>query len=195
MEIKDKNVTRKADTDRLMTAANLISFSRILLAVPAIWLFFHDHWEWGMAILAVCIITDWADGYVARKTRAVSDFGKVLDPFADKVVAVAMMLLMVFKMDFPIYFVIVLILRDLSISIIGNILYRRHRIVGGANITGKIFILFLTVAGVFWIIEYYTDLLLYAHIILHISFGLMILSWIVYLVHNTIMLKQRGEKK
>ncbi len=187
--IKDKNVTRKSDTDAFFTLANMISLSRIVLAVPALYLFHIDRWGWGMVILGICVLTDWLDGFVARKTRKVSDFGKVLDPFADKVVAVSMMLLMAMKMDFPVSFIIILILRDLSISIIGNILYQRHRIVGGANILGKIFILFLTVSGVLWIVEYYMQVHLYAYLLLQITFGFMLLSWIVYIVHNMIMIR------
>ncbi|MBW6458517.1 MAG: CDP-alcohol phosphatidyltransferase family protein [FCB group bacterium] len=191
--IKDKHVIRRSDTDAFFTPANMISLLRILLTVPALWLFHKDHWGWGMVILGVCIVTDWLDGYVARKTRKVSDFGKVLDPFADKVVAIGMMILMVMKMDFPIYFIIILVLRDLSISIIGNILYQRHHIVGGANIFGKIFILFLTVSGVLWIVEYYLQVHLYAHVLLYITLGFMILSWIVYIAHNLIMLKDKKD--
>ncbi len=190
--IRDRFVTRDPDTRDFFTIANMISLLRILLTVPALWCFAADRWIWGMVILGICVISDWADGFVARKTHSVSHFGKVIDPFADKVVAIAMMLLMVIKMDFPLYFVIVLALRDLSIFIIGNMLYRRRSVVGGANIAGKVFIVVLTVAGVLWLLEYYLGILLYAEIVLYIAFGLMLLSWGVYLVQNVKMLTYKG---
>ena len=189
-KIRDRFVTQDPDTRDFLTAANIISFLRILLTVPALWLFAADRWIAGMVVLGICVISDWADGFVARKTHSVSELGKVIDPVADKVVAVGMMLLMVIKMDFPLYFVIVLVLRDLSIMIIGNLLYKRRKVVGGANIAGKVFIFTLTAAGVLWLLEYYLDLELYAQTVLYVAFGLMLLSWIIYLVQNVKMLKR-----
>ncbi|MDZ7797237.1 MAG: CDP-alcohol phosphatidyltransferase family protein [Candidatus Marinimicrobia bacterium] len=140
-EIKDRFVTRDTDTRDFFTVANMISMLRILLIIPALWLFAADRWVWGMIILGICVISDWADGFVARKTHSVSHFGKVIDPFADKVVAIGMMLLMVIKMDFPLWFLLLLVVRDASIFISKSIFYNRYRIVTGANIAGKIFIL------------------------------------------------------
>ena len=82
-QIKDKFVTQESDTNRYFTLANIISMLRIVLTVPAVWLFATNKWEWGLVILGVCVISDWLDGFVARITHEVSDFGKFIDPLAD----------------------------------------------------------------------------------------------------------------
>ena len=197
--IKDKFVTREADTESFWTLANMVSLLRIVLTVPAVWLFILDRWVWGLVILGICVFSDWVDGFLARKRHAVSWYGKVLDPFADKVVALAMLLLMVIKMDFPLWIIIVMTLRDASIFVIGLKLYRKHSVVGGANVSGKIFIFLLTLAGVLWLLEYYLNVNLFAVYVLWAAALMMFLSWGIYLVHNYKMLtyhkKEEREEK
>jgi cardiolipin synthase (CMP-forming) len=192
--IKDKFVTKEADTNAFWTLPNVVSLLRILLTVPALWLFVIDRWTWGLVILGICVFSDWLDGFLARKSKSVSWYGKVLDPFADKVVALAMLLLMVIKMDFPLWIIIVMALRDLSIFVIGMLLYQKHKVVGGANVFGKIFIFLLTVAGIFWLLEYYLTIELYASVILYLASGMMFISWIVYLIQNFKMLTSQRKK-
>ena len=183
-EIKDKFVTQESDTNRYFTIANIISMLRIVLTIPAVWLFATDQWQWGLVILGICVISDWLDGFVARKSHEVSDFGKFIDPLADKVVAAGMIVLMVIRMDFPLWFLIVLTLRDASIFITKRIFYNKYKIVNGANIAGKLFILFLTIAGVLWLLEYYLGINLYAVYVLYFDTLLMLVSWTVYIVQS-----------
>ncbi|MCD6337417.1 MAG: CDP-alcohol phosphatidyltransferase family protein [Candidatus Marinimicrobia bacterium] len=190
-QIKDKFVTQESDTKRYFTAANIISMARIVLTIPAVWLFATDQWVWGLIILGICVISDWLDGFVARKTHEVSDFGKFIDPVADKVVAAGMIVLMIIRMDFPLWFLILLTVRDGSIYIIKRILYKRTGIVTGANITGKIFILLLTISGVLWLLEFYLGLNLYAIFVLYLSTLLMLISWFIYGVQTVKMFKAK----
>ena len=193
-QIKDKFVTQESDTNRYFTLANIISMLRIVLTVPAIWFFATDKWEWGLVILGICVISDWLDGFIARKTHEVSDFGKFIDPLADKVVAAAMIVLMVIRMEFPIWFLAVLVVRDGSIFILKRIFYNRYKIVTGANIPGKMFILVLTVAGVLWILEFYLGVNLYAIYVLYADLLLMLVSWGVYIIQTVKMFRAKKEE-
>jgi phosphatidylglycerophosphate synthase len=103
----------------------------------------------------------------------------MIDPVADKVVAAGMILLMIIRMDFPLWFLIVLGLRDVSIFTMKRIFYNRYKIVTGANIAGKLFIFVLTVAGVLWLLEYYLGINLYATCVLYLDTVLMLVSWAV----------------
>jgi len=187
--IKDKFVTYETETKRYFTLANIISMARIVLTIPAIWLFVTDRWKWGLLILGICVISDWLDGYVARKNHEVSDFGKFIDPVADKVVAAAMILLMIIRMDFPLWFFIVLIIRDASVFLMKRIFYNKYKIVTGANIAGKMFILVLTIAGVLWLLEFYLTINLYAIYVLYFDALLMIVSWVIYIVQSIKMFR------
>ena len=194
-QIKDKFVTQESDTKRYFTAANIISMARIVLTIPAVWMFAIDRWILGLIILGICVISDWVDGFVARKTHEVSDFGKVIDPIADKVVAAGMILLMIIRMDFPLWFLIVLTLRDASIYITKRIIYKRYGIVSGANIAGKLFISVFTIAGVLWLLEFYLGLNLYAVYVLYLSTLLMLISWVFYSIQSMKILRAEKAKK
>jgi CDP-diacylglycerol--glycerol-3-phosphate 3-phosphatidyltransferase len=80
-----------------MTLANQLTLLRILL-IPALILVFYLPFKWSAffsaLIFSVAAITDWADGYIARKYNQSTPFGAFLDPVADKLmVATALVLL------------------------------------------------------------------------------------------------------
>ncbi len=76
-----------AALDRIATVPNLLSAGRIVLLGFFVWaLFGPDDRVAAVVLLAVCGITDFVDGYVARRFHQVSTIGKVLDPTADRVV-------------------------------------------------------------------------------------------------------------
>lgn len=72
-------------TDRVLTVPNLLSFGRLLCVPVFLWLLFGLETREGAAfLLAFLGITDWVDGYIARRFNQVSALGKVLDPAADR---------------------------------------------------------------------------------------------------------------
>ncbi|MCB1647034.1 MAG: CDP-diacylglycerol--glycerol-3-phosphate 3-phosphatidyltransferase [Pseudomonadales bacterium] len=80
-----------------MSLPNILTSLRILL-VPVLVLVFYLPVKWGYLaaalVFALASITDWLDGYLARKLNAMTPFGAFLDPVADKlIVAVALVLL------------------------------------------------------------------------------------------------------
>lgn len=71
--------------DRVWTAANAISFLRLLgLPVFAWLLLAQEAFGWASVVLAAVGATDWVDGYVARRFDQVTRLGKVLDPLIDR---------------------------------------------------------------------------------------------------------------
>lgn len=81
-----------------MNVPNTLTAVRIFL-VPVLVVVFYLPFEWASmacaAIFAIAAVTDWADGYLARRLSQVSTFGAFLDPVADKLmVAVALVLLL-----------------------------------------------------------------------------------------------------
>jgi len=102
----------------LWTIPNLISLLR-LLAVPwFLWLLLHDDRPIAAGILlAVLGATDWVDGYIARHFDQGSKIGKVLDPVADRVLLIAGAFALLVDGSAPRWVLVLIILRELVISI------------------------------------------------------------------------------
>ena len=111
------------------TLPNLLSLFRIgIIPVLVYLLTFSDRMS---AILAASLfliasITDYFDGYLARRNRSVSDLGKILDPLADKLMVIAV-LIMLTAMDrpgepsVPAWLVVIIIARESAVTVIRGI--------------------------------------------------------------------------
>jgi cardiolipin synthase len=103
--------------DRILTAPNVITLVRLLCIPVFLWMLFGRHWQTASAfLLAVLGATDWVDGYVARRYHQVSNFGKVLDPTADRLlVGTAVISVMVYG-AVPVWFGVATITREVLVS-------------------------------------------------------------------------------
>jgi CDP-diacylglycerol--glycerol-3-phosphate 3-phosphatidyltransferase len=134
---KKRMQTRK---DRILTLANAISISRILLSIPLV-LLLDDNKLWqAFVIILLIVLSDFLDGYVARKADEITNFGKLIDPVADKIcmMVVAIYLIIVYKLPFLIFF-ITLAIRDTFLIIIGVYLIFSQDEVFQSNTSGKWF--------------------------------------------------------
>lgn len=78
--------------------ANMLTMARILLLpVIILLLFVHANWaSWSVLVLYILgALTDWLDGWVARKYNQVSAFGTFLDPISDKIFVVTILLMLI----------------------------------------------------------------------------------------------------
>ena len=111
------------------TLPNFLSFLRILIIPVIVYLLnFNDPLSGLLAagLFLFASITDYFDGYFARRNRSVSDLGKILDPLADKLL-VASVLIMLGAMDrpdgtsVPAWLVVVILARELAVTILRGI--------------------------------------------------------------------------
>jgi cardiolipin synthase len=124
--------------NRVFTIPNLISFTRMLLIPLFAWVFLtgdRDGLALGLLIVIGC--TDWVDGFVARKTGQVSRLGKLLDPVADRMAIIVVLLALVFRDTIPVWLAAALLLRDLIVSIAFPILEAKGFPRLAVNWTGK----------------------------------------------------------
>ncbi len=120
-----------------MTLPNWITFSR-LLGVPFLLYGLYDstaqaRWVC-LAIFLVAALTDWLDGYLARKLNKISDLGKFLDPLVDKFLVLAPLLVLVELGKIPAWGVFLILARELAIA--GWRVNQTQ--ITGANIWGKL---------------------------------------------------------
>ena len=104
--------------DRILTLPNLITLVRFLCIPWFLWLLFvQEDRFWAAALLAVLGSTDWVDGYVARHTGQVSNFGKVFDPTVDRLLLIVGVLAIIIDGSVPLWLGIVVVAREVILSV------------------------------------------------------------------------------
>lgn len=124
---------------------NQITMARIFMIPLFVILFYipgaeSGSWQWTLAsiVFAIASFTDWLDGYLARKWKVVSNFGKFADPLADKMLnMVAFVVLVAFNIV-PIWAVAIIICRELAVTGLRLLLVEQGGVVMAAAMPGKI---------------------------------------------------------
>ena len=102
-----------------MNTANKLTMLRVLM-IPAfmvvLYLGFPGANYVALVIFALASITDWLDGYIARRYNQTTDFGKFMDPLADKCLVTAAMLWFVEVGQMPAWALLTVIVREFAIS-------------------------------------------------------------------------------
>jgi CDP-diacylglycerol--glycerol-3-phosphate 3-phosphatidyltransferase len=105
--------------DELLNAPNLMTLGRIALIPVFLYLLSYESRRnsfLAAAVYAVCALTDWFDGWLARISNKVTTLGKFLDPLADKVIVVSALVMLVRLGRVPVWVVVVIITREFLIS-------------------------------------------------------------------------------
>lgn len=99
-----------------MTTASKITLARVALIPVFMVLLLLGHTWWALAVFIIASLTDFVDGYIARHYNQVSDFGKFLDPLADKLLVLACMLIFVQWGRMPAWAVMIVLAREFAVS-------------------------------------------------------------------------------
>ncbi len=106
-----------------MTTASKITMIRMAF-IPLLIVFMYvsggvaGHWAlWAaLAVFVLASLTDYADGYIARKYDQISDFGKFLDPLADKLLTIAAMTVFCEWGIFPAWALVIVLTREFAVT-------------------------------------------------------------------------------
>ena len=105
-----------------MTTASKITIVRVLL-IPIYMIFMYlsggasNLWMWlALAVFIIASLTDYVDGQIARKCGQVTDFGKFLDPLADKLLTLAAMSMFCQWGKFPAWALMIVLTREFAVS-------------------------------------------------------------------------------
>lgn len=121
---------------------NALTLFRVLLIPLFLWLVFQSQAEnriaWALLVFVVAAATDWLDGFLARKWQVISDFGKIADPLADKLLVLAALAALTWLKPFRLFVLIfvVIAVRELVITILREI-YKQRGIIIPADKLGK----------------------------------------------------------
>ena len=102
-----------------MTLADQLTVARAA-AVPFVVLLyewdFPDNDYWATALFLAAMATDWFDGRIARRRGRTSELGSLLDPVADKILVIAVLIVLIGKDVFPAWMVAAIVAREFLIS-------------------------------------------------------------------------------
>ena len=107
----------------VLNIANVLTVLRIILVPVFVVVFFIDGaqdawWRVGaFAVFAIAMMTDYVDGYLARKLGLVTDFGKIADPIADKALMAAAMISLSLVHELFWWVTIVILVREIGITL------------------------------------------------------------------------------
>ncbi len=100
-------------SNAILTIPNVITIVRFLGTPLFVWLVLaRQEYGWGVFVLAMMGCTDWIDGFVARKLNQTSQLGRILDPLADRVALVAVVITMVIAGFLPLWLLLLLVILD-----------------------------------------------------------------------------------
>lgn len=178
-----------------MNTPNKLTIARMII-VPFLVIFLLTGWGGevnryiSLTLFVVASVTDWFDGYLARKNNLVTNFGKFMDPLADKLLVCSAMICMIDLKRLSAWFVIIIIAREFIISGF-RLIAAENGIVIAANYWGKfktasqmimIILLILHFDGIFVILE---------QIFIWLSLALTIISLITYIWQNRTVLSMQ----
>ena len=178
-----------------MNTPNKLTVVRMIM-VPFLVLFLLTGWGGeanryiSLAIFVIASVTDWFDGYLARKHHLVTNFGKFMDPLADKLLVCSAMICLIELERLPAWFVIIIIAREFIISGF-RLIAAENGIVIAANYWGKfktvsqmimIILLLLHFGGIFAVLE---------QIFIWLSLALTVISLMTYIWQNRSVLSMQ----
>jgi len=124
---------------RFWTASNVVSLLRVVLVAPTIYYILAGegyHWHvFGYVMLMV--ISDVLDGTLARARKEITEWGKIIDPLADKIAIDTISIVLWYDRGLPLWVVVAVLGRDLLILLGAALLASKVRVVPSANVWGK----------------------------------------------------------
>ena len=118
-----------------MNTANKLTILRVVM-IPAFLLVLYLDVPganyWALAIFAAASITDTLDGYIARHYNQITDFGKFMDPLADKMLVMAALLWFVEEERLPAWAMLIVIVREFAVTALRLMAVERGRVIAAA---------------------------------------------------------------
>ena len=118
-----------------MNTANKLTLLRVLLIpvfLVVLYLQFPFHMYYALAVFILASVTDFVDGYIARHYNMITDFGKFMDPLADKMLVMAAMLWFVEVGRMPAWALLIVVVREFAVSGLRLIAVDNGRVIAAA---------------------------------------------------------------
>ena len=120
--------------------ANYLTIARVVMIpifLVLMYLRFPGSHYWALAVYVIACLTDLADGYIARHYKQVSDFGKFMDPLADKCLVMAALCCFVEQGSMAAWILAVVLVREFAVSGMRMVAVEKGRVIA-AGWSGKV---------------------------------------------------------
>lgn len=167
--------------------SNNISILRIALSFPLAYFLIQGNTSVVIIIGLLAFISDYLDGYFARSRGEITDFGKVLDPLADKLFFGTAAVIMIVQGLIPTYLAVIIVARDILIFLGGIYVKNKTGVVMASNLVGKgaVNIAAIVLIGILLNIDgFYT----YGSVI---AASVFVLSFVIYIYNAYKLLKSK----
>lgn len=180
----------------LFNIPNCLCFFRILLIPLFLYVYFvadfKNRYLVAAFVLVISGISDFLDGFIARKFNMVTDFGKFIDPVADKLTQFVVAITLLFSYPLAWVLLIIIILKDLMLAIVGLYLYDYGLKITGASWWGKIATVYFYVI-VIVLIGLHIPNTVISFVLIITGSVLMLLSFILYAKELRYMVKEKDK--
>ncbi|NUO18483.1 CDP-alcohol phosphatidyltransferase family protein [bacterium] len=129
---------------KFLTVPNILSIARIFLLIPLFHFLKLGPKEngnfWAIVVMAIALVSDMIDGLIARWFHVETDWGRVLDPLADKIWLGALAIFLALptrENPLPLWFLVVILIRDVLIVSGSYYVYKKRGLVVTSNYIGK----------------------------------------------------------
>ncbi len=175
-----------------LTLPNLLSYARIILIPFIVWTYFMEMKYLSASLIVISGITDFIDGYIARHYELITDFGKIIDPIADKLTQITVVACLSYNYPLMLVLVGVLIFKEIFVGLMGYLVLRATDIVDGAKWYGKMAtIMFYLIIVVLLVIPMTVST---ANFLIVCCLCAMILSLVLYTVRYALILSGTHKK-
>lgn len=164
----------------ICTIPNLLTMLRIILVPIFIYYYMQDEQLIAAILILACGFTDFLDGYIARHTNAISEVGKMLDPFADKLLQFAIVFVLLFKIQHMKWVFLLFMVKETSMFLCWLYMRKKGGYMNGAQWFGKVS------TAVFYVTMFLLLLLpikntIYSDILLLITAVFLLISFLLYM--------------
>jgi len=182
--------------NQIFNISNSLSFLRLLLVIPAWYAFnYFDQVTSGYIVAGIGIfaaITDVLDGYLARKLNQITEFGKIIDPLADKVLVVFVVLNLYFLGKIPEHYFYMIVGRDFLILVGGLIVSKKIGKVLPSDYVGKATVLSISFFLLMILLNVDNQSIAYLGLY-YLSIVLIFVSFINYIIKAIKALRTKSE--
>ena len=171
-----------------MNTPNKLTVARMIL-VPFLVVFLLTGWggeanRWiCLAIFVAASVTDWFDGHLARKYNLITNFGKFMDPLADKLLVCSAMICMIELDRLPAWVVIIIIGREFIISGF-RLIAAENGVVIAANYWGKFKTVSQMIMIILLIVDFGGAFAILTEVFIWLSVALTVISLLTYIMQN-----------